>query len=149
MNERIIEIILYLINQIRKDIPIESIDVKGLTSDGYTDAEIGTAFSWIADRAVFGNDSPSSQSNRSFRILHDSERILFRTEAYGYLLLLMQIGLINEVEFEMIINRAHISGSQALGVAEVKEMVSSLLAESSDISFGGSRLMLNSHDTVH
>jgi hypothetical protein len=61
----------------------------------------------------------------------------------------MQIGLIDEVEFEMIINRAHISGSQALGVTEVKEMVSSLLAESSDISFGGSRLMLNSHDTVH
>ena len=54
-----------------------------------------------------------------------------------------------DVELEMIINRAHISGFQALGVPEVKELVSTLLAESGDISFGGSRLMLNAHDTVH
>jgi len=149
MNERIIEIILYLINQIRKDTPIESIDVKGLASNGYTDAEIGTAFSWIADRAVLGAEADPGKANRSFRVLHESERVLFRTEAYGYLLLMMQIGLIDEVEFEMIVNRAQISGYQGLGVAEVKELVSSLLAESGDISFGGSRLMLNSHDTVH
>ncbi len=149
MNERIIEIILYLINQIRKDIPIESIDVKGLASNGYTDAEIGMAFSWIADRAVFGTEADATRSPRSFRILHETERMLFRTEAYGYLLLMMQIGLLNEGEFEMIINRAQHGGYQALGVPEVKELVSSLLAESGDVSFGGSRLMLNSHDTVH
>lgn len=149
MNERIIEIILYLINQIRKDIPIESIDVKGLASDGYTDAEIGMAFSWIADRAVFGSDDEPAKSSKSFRILHDSERMLFRTDAYGYLLLMIQIGLLNEAEFEMIVNRAQISGYQGLGVAEVKELVSSLLAESGDVGFGGSRLMLNSHDTIH
>lgn len=149
MNERIIEIILYLINQIRKDIPIESIDVKGLASDGYTDAEIGTAFSWIADRAVFGNEEEATRSTKGFRILHESERMLFKTEAYGYLLLMMQIGLLDETEFEMIVNRAHVAGFQALGIPEVKELVSTLLAESGDISFGGSRLMLNSHDTVH
>ncbi len=149
MNERIIEIILYLINQIRKDIPIESIDVKGLASDGYTDAEIGMAFSWIADRAVFGTEGEASKTTRSFRILHDSERMLFRTDAYGYMVLMMQIGLLNEGEFEMIVNRAQIAGYQGLGIAEVKELVSSLLAESGDIGFAGSRLMLNSNDTVH
>ncbi len=149
MNERIIEIILYLVNQIRKDIPIESIDVKGLASDGYTDAEIGMAFSWIADRAVFGTEGEATKPSKSFRILHESERMLFRTEAYGYLLLMIEIGLLNEAEFEMIINRAQIAGYQGLGVAEAKELVSSLLAESGDVSFGGSRLMLNSHDTVH
>jgi uncharacterized protein Smg (DUF494 family) len=149
MNERIIEIILYLITQIRKDTPIESIDVKRLASDGYTDAEIGTAFCWIADRAVFGSNGEEPRSSRSFRVLHESERALFKTDAYGYLLLMVQIGLLDDVELEMIINRAHISGFQALGIPEVKELVSTLLAESGDISFGGSRLMLNAHDTVH
>ncbi|MDB5034886.1 MAG: hypothetical protein JWQ98_2127 [Chlorobi bacterium] len=150
MNERIIEIILYLITQIRKDTPIESIDVKHLATDGYTDVEIGTAFCWIADRAVFGATSTAPARNtQSFRILHESERALFQTDAYGYLLLMVQIGLLDEMELEMIISRAHVSGFQALGVGEVKELVSTLLAESGDISFGGSRLMLNAHDTVH
>ncbi len=149
MNERIIEIILYLINQIRKDTPIESIDVNGLASDGYTDAEIGAAFSWIADRAVFGVGVSTPEANRSFRILHDTERKLFYADAYGYLLLLTHIGMLDDIDFEMIINRATLSGYHPLDVAEVKEMVSILLAESGDISFGGSRLMLNPHDTVH
>lgn len=149
MNERIIEIILYLINQIRKDTPIELIDVKGLSSDGYTDAEIGAAFSWIADRAVFGDELSTPQGRNSFRVLHDSERSLFRTDAYGYLLLLSQIGLLDDTQLEMLINRAHFSGYQPLTIGEIKEMVASLMIETGDVGFGGSRLLLNSNDTVH
>lgn len=149
MNERIIEIILFLINQIRQDTPMESIDVKGLASHGYTEAEIGAAFSWIADRAVFGATSGSNRRSESFRVLHATERKAFRPDAYGYLLLLTQIGLLDDIDFEMVINRAQFAALQPLSVGEVKEMVGALLAESGDISFGGSRLMLTPHDTVH
>ena len=149
MNERIIEIILYLINQIQKDTPFESLDVRGLDSDGYTQAEIGAAFSWIADRAVFSGTLSPVRTHQSFRVLHDSERRLFRPEAYGYLLLLTQIGLLDDIDFEMVVNRAQIAALQPLALDDIKEMVGALLAESGDLSFGGSRLMLNPHDTVH
>jgi uncharacterized protein Smg (DUF494 family) len=149
MNERIIEIILYLINQIRQDTPIESIDVRGLASNGYTDAEIGAAFSWIADRAVFGGTLGAARTGKSFRILHDTERKLFRSDAYGYLLLLTQIGVLDDIDFEMVVNRAQFAAMQPMNVSEVKEIVGTLLAESGEISFGGSRLMLNPHDTIH
>src|SRR5687768_6691309 len=87
MNERIIDIILYLVNQIRQDTPIELVDVKGLADDGYTDAEIGAAFSWLVDRASFGaNDDTPTERRTAYRVLHESERALFRPEAYGYLI---------------------------------------------------------------
>lgn len=149
MNERIIEIILYLINQIRQDTPMESIDVKGLASNGYTQAEIGAAFSWIADRAVFGAGKSIDRKNASFRILHETERRLFKPEAYGYLLLLLQIGILDEIDFEMVVNRAQFAALQPMTVIEVKQMVGGLLAEAGELSFGGSRLMLNPFDTVH
>ena len=149
MNERIIDIILYLVNQIRQDTPIELVDVKGLADDGYTAAEIGAAFSWLVDRASFGSNDAPNETRTAYRVLHESERALFRPEAYGYLIQLFEIGLLSDVELETIINRAHVSGLYALSICDVKSLVGVLLAESGDLGFGGSRLMLNSHDMIH
>ena len=93
MNERIIDIILYLVTQIRQKTPIEQIDIKRLVSDGYTDAEIGAAFSWLADRTDYGQYDPLTRPRTTFRVLHESERMLFRQDAYGYMLQLVEIGL--------------------------------------------------------
>ncbi len=149
MNERVIEIILYLVSQIRQDTPIEQIDVRHLSTDGYTDSEIGAAFSWIADRTVFGGVERPVKSRTGFRVLHESERSLFEPEAYGYLLQLIEIGVLSDVDLEIILNRAHVAGLSALGVLEVKELVGMLLAESTDVGFNGSRLMLSASDTIH
>jgi Smg protein len=148
MNERIIDIILYLVNQIRQNTPIEQIDLKRLASAGYTDAEIGAAFSWLADRSELSPGERVSTPRRAFRVLHDQERALFKLEAYGYLLQLLEIGLISDMEFEMIINRAHLAGFTALTIADIKELTMTLLAESSD-SGSGSRVMLQGQDTIH
>jgi Smg protein len=148
MNERIIDIILYLVTQIRQKTPIEQIDIKRLVSDGYTDAEIGAAFSWLADRTDYGHYDPLTRPRTTFRVLHESERMLFRQDAYGYMLQLVEIGLLSDIEFEIIINRAQMAGISSLVIMEVKEMISTLLAESGE-SVGGSRLMLHSQDTVH
>ncbi len=149
MNERIIEIILYLVNQVQHDTPIEFVDVNRLSADGYTDAEIGAACCWLVDHAVFSSPDRSGEDRHGFRILHESERLLFQPEAYGYMLQLREIGLMNETQFETILNRAQVTGLRALSIADVKALIGTLLAESSDMEFGGSRLMLNSHDTVH
>src|SRR5688572_389074 len=152
MNERIIDIILYLVTQIRQETPIEHIDVNRLSAAGYSEAEIGAACSWLVDRATFGTAmAPTAigEPRRSFRVLHESERRMFRPEAYGYLLQLFEIGLVDGGELETIINRAQIASLYALDTAEVKSLIGLLLAESGDLSFGGSRLMLNSHDVVH
>lgn len=128
---------------------MEAIDVRGLASNGYTQAEIGAAFSWIADRTVFGGGPTSDGRSRSFRVLHDIERRLFKSDAHGYLLLLTQIGILDEIDFEMIINRAQFAALQPMTIEEVKQLVGAHLAEAGEFGFGGSRLMLNPYDTVH
>jgi Smg protein len=148
MNERIIDIILYLVNQIRQNTPIEQIDLKRLVSAGYTDAEIGAAFSWLVDRSEFGPGERMASPRRTFRVLHEQERALFKREAYGYMLQLVEIGLLSDIEFEVIINRAHLAGFSALGINDVKEMIMTLLAEFAE-SGSGSRVMLQAQDTIH
>lgn len=148
MNERIIDLILYLVSQIRKNTPIDSIDVKVLSADGYTDAEIGAAFSWIVDQEAF---RPLDQLTRrtGFRVLHEAERAIFPPDAYGYLLQLMEIGILNDFDLENLINRMHFGGSPPLSVRDIKDLIPMVLAERSEDRFDGTRLMLNAHDTVH
>ena len=148
MNERIIDLILYLVSQIRKNTPIDSIDVKVLSADGYTDAEIGAAFSWIADQESF---RPLEQMMRrpGFRVLHEAERAIFPPDTYGYLLQLLEIGILNDIDLENLINRMHISGSLPLSVRDIKDLLPMVLAERDEERFAGTRIMLNAHDTTH
>lgn len=148
MNERIIDLILYLVSQIRQKTPMDSIDVKVLAADGYTDAEIGAAFSWLVDQEAFR--SPDHLSRRSgFRVLHESERAIFPPEAYGYLLQLMEIGILTDFDLENILNRMHFGGVAPLTIRDVKDLIPLVLAERVEESFDSTRLMLNAHDTVH
>ncbi len=48
--ERIIEIIFFLLNEIRDNTPLTDIDLKPLSTRGFSETEISTAFSWLIDR---------------------------------------------------------------------------------------------------
>jgi len=148
MNERIIDLILYLASQIRKNTPIDSIDVKVLSADGYTDAEIGAAFSWIVDTRIFHMVGKERRRSR-FRVLHEAERAIFPPDAYGYLLQLIEIGILNDRDLENLINRMHCGGSPPLSVRDIKDLIPMVLAEQDEDSFDSTRLMLNTHDTIH
>jgi len=149
MNERIIEIILQLAAQIRCNIPLDKVDTRPLVAGGYTDVEIGAAYSWLADRVVFGRHSLDT-SKGGFRILHETERGLFDRESYGYLILLSQIGLIDDVDFELVVARIQ---SMNLGgpiqLVELKHTVTTIVAETAGDPPGLPRLMLGADDTVH
>jgi len=54
MQERIVEIILFLINEMRSDKKLGDVDVNALTREGYTHSEISTAFSWLFDKIQVG-----------------------------------------------------------------------------------------------
>lgn len=149
MNERIIEIILYLITRLQKNSEIRQTDFARLTDDGYSEAEIGAAFSWIAGREVLGVAQPQPAASKSFRVLHEMERRLFRTEAWGYVLQLVGIGLISSAQVEAVIEHARMIAFESLMVEDVKQIVANLLMESGDPNIMSAQAMLRAGDTVH
>ncbi len=54
MQERIVEIILFLVNELRSNKRLSDVDVSSLTRDGYTQSEISSAFSWLFERLSVG-----------------------------------------------------------------------------------------------
>lgn len=81
------------------------------------------------------------------RVLHAAERSVISTEAYGYLLELYNIGVLDENNLESLIENAMMSNQDKLSMKAMKEMVASLIFGR---SFGGpNRMFLHGSETVN
>lgn len=152
MREKIVEIIVYLMGELRNNIPLGEIDLSVLTSNGYTPTEIGPAFSWLYEKINLGENvvkEISKSSPHSHRVLHDAERMVFTPEAHGYLIQLRELGVISEEDIETVIDRVMLADYVAAGIQETKSIVASILLEGEDSRGAGSRVMFNGKDTIH
>jgi Smg protein len=110
-----------------------------LKSNGFTENEISSAYSWVLDQIQ--SDSQfllnNADSDGSFRILSDQERRIFTTEALGYMLQLNYLGLINNSQMELILDRGSLLGSTPIDLEQLKLIIGSMLfREFDDIEIG-------------
>ncbi len=148
MQERIVEIILFLVNELRSNKRLNDVDVSLLTRDGYTQSEISSAFSWLFERISAGKSVTdiTSGDGTSHRILNDAEKMVFESQAYGYLIQCQQLGLLNNIDVETIIERIMMAGFTAVGLPEIKSFVAGYLF---DIENSNGQITLGLNDTIH
>ncbi len=144
MQERLIEIIVYLLGEFKQ--PQEDDNYKDLSKQlvnlGYTESEINLAFSWIFNhlqeqQAAMEGEFEYGPS--SSRILHDVERMIISAEAYGYLLQMTHLGLLSDFELELVIERALSIGTSNISIDDVKSIAASIIfgTESGSNSYKG------------
>ena len=149
MQERVLEILVVLIGafyQQRGSLHnIEALS-QGLLGQGYTENEINTAFSWFAERlhaqSVEASDENVREYGSGHRILHAIERLILSPEAYGYLIQLRELGLIDGLQMEMIIERAMLMGSNDIGEEDIKAIASSVIFENEGLVPGQGEYMM-------
>lgn len=151
MQEKVIEIIIYIVSEMRNNKRISEIDLDKLNTDGYTDAEINSAFTWIFSKIDSGEKIlfEKTGKSKSHRVFHSSEKNILSPEAIGYLIQMKEFGIISELDEELIIDRIFLSGYQKAGKEEIKLVISSLLFDFESKSNPMNRLMLQNNDTVH
>lgn len=151
MFERIIEIIVYMIAEMKHKKSLFDINVKDLKELGYTNSEISTAFSWIADNAELEPEKLKISTDRpgAFRILHDGEIDLFTKEAYGDLLQYHTLGLVSNEQIEAIIERVVLTSHSRLDRNQLKSLMADILFESAQNSLDSNRFMLRGNETIN
>ena len=150
MKEKVVEILVYIMSEIRENKRISDIDIKDLQSKGYTQSEISAAISWIYDNIQPGEHDyrgPIRAREGSRRIFHDAEKGVISTEAQGYLVQLHELGLLDDRDLELVIERAMLSGYEKLTVPELQEIVAAVLFSKGGAARGG--FLMNSGDTIH
>lgn len=133
MNERVVEILIYLMSEIRENHgDMEQINgiSKDLKKQGYTENEINTAFSWLFERIKSDTQqlyqSEHTSTVHSYRMLHEVEKIVITPAAYGYILQLQRLEIIDVNEVEQVIERAMMLGVSKVDVNDIKAIVASL-----------------------
>jgi len=150
MQGKLIEILIILMREINNR-GMENGQMELISGEllnlGFTEHEISTAFSYVMERMNLLQDAPEPDP-RSFRVLHDIERVFLSSEAYGYLLQLQTLGLISVDEMEKIIERALMMSAPKLGVNEVKSIVVEILFDTNEMTgFEGENII--PEDIVH
>jgi uncharacterized protein Smg (DUF494 family) len=153
---RVMEIILFLVGEMRRNKQLGDIDLGKLADRGYTESEVSTAFSWLFDKMALS----VTQSNVSrlpkkleigkapFRIYHDLEQSFLSSEARGYLIQLRELGLLADSEMELLIDRLWFTGSQSVGMEAVRDLATAIIFDFDDSTNTGSRMMLHVTDRV-
>ena len=152
MNEKIIEIIIFVLSELKQNKNISEVDVDKLIDLGYTNSEISTALSWLVDRAEFADDTTVNQTQpreSSFRVLHTAESDLFTKDAWGELIQLSSLGLLTNDNLESLIERAALTGLQKIDVDQLKAYVASTVFHVQVQDFPGSRVMLSGSDLIN
>jgi len=110
-----------------------------LKSNGFTDNEISSAYSWVLDQLQ--SDSQfvleDTQSIVSTRILTEQERRHFASDAIGYLLQLKYLGLISDALMEVILERATLMGAMPIELDQLKIIIGALLFREPDFIEAG------------
>ena len=152
MQERIIEIIVLVISELRQKKSFGDVDIEILQKLGYTKAEISTAFSWLVDRVEFPDKFTQidySTDNMSFRVLHDVEKELFTTEAWGELIQLNTLGIVTNEHIEQLIEKTIMSGIIQIDSSHLKRFVANILFHAHVNDSMGSRIMLTGNDSIN
>lgn len=148
MKEKVVEILVLIMSEIQGNKRITDIDMQALQNKGYTPSEINAAISWIYDNMQLNDREhriPSEARTGSRRVFHSAEKSVIPTEAQGYLLQLQELGLIDDRDLEMVIDRAMMSGYEKISIEELQEIVASVISAKG----GGKGFMLNMGDSIH
>jgi uncharacterized protein Smg (DUF494 family) len=148
MKERVVELLILLMSELRGDKQLVEVDMSELQERGYTSSEITQALSWLHDHLQQGSESTTvaSKGQGSRRVLHEAEKGVIPTEGQGYLIQLVELGLLGDRDLETVIERAMLSGYERVTLDELREIVAGVLSAREQ---GPNRMYLNNEDTIH
>jgi uncharacterized protein Smg (DUF494 family) len=158
MQHNLVDLIVYLAKRLRMGDSISDIMTDG--SKKYDKSEISAAYSWILQRYPPGKTTsqPDTSLNgykrlakeisarnkaklhhsedieHNHRVLHYAERLLITPDAYGYLLELVEIEIIDQTTMEAIIDKVMFHSAEQITLESVKLMIQEYLFESQKVA---------------
>ncbi len=138
MRDRILEIVVFMVDFIQeKKGQMSSTEELSSTlkTMGYSDLEISSAYAWLMERfddspEKYFSDFPKVQTSN--RVLTEYERQLLIPEAQGYLFKLLHLSLINQEQFEAVVERSTLFGTQQVTLDQLQMIISTVIFKDLD-----------------
>jgi uncharacterized protein Smg (DUF494 family) len=149
--ERIIDLIILLMLEMKHSRQIGKKEIDKLSELGYSDNEINSAFVWIYSKLAQGEKQFSNIKDtiNSHRFLDEFEKRKITPESFGYLMQLRELGIVNDFDVELLIEKIMLSDYIDLNAEEIKQLIFSHLMETGDKQTGNNRININIKETLN
>ena len=144
MRERFLDIVTLLARYLfeeRRPLDDQEAITEELVADGYDPQDIREAFEWLerAPAAREGGAAPAdlARPDHSTRVLTPAEALKITAPAYGVLVRLRQLGLIDASMQERVLERAMGVDVDEIGVDEIKAITAFFLFDESPLDVRG------------
>jgi uncharacterized protein Smg (DUF494 family) len=146
MRNSIVDLIIFLAKRIRLG---ESLaEIRDDAINRYNPSEISAAYSWILQKHPDVAAAKKKDKEKNHRVLHFAERMLITPEAYGYLLEMVNIGIIDNKSLETIIEKVMFQSTEPVDLDKIKKIVEQNLF-GSDYVFKNHSNLLRGNETIN
>jgi uncharacterized protein Smg (DUF494 family) len=152
MTAKIVEVVAEILEGINNKYSFEELNQKLLTSKKFDQQTVSAAFSLIYDKVLDNRvikNSGKNNSSRTFRFLTEQESEVIGLENYNYLLHLYNVGLLDVVDFEMILEQIMMFPEDTVTRDDINWTIFVALLDINAELLPGSRLLLYSSDTIN
>ena len=149
--ERFIDLVVLIMLELKNSSQIGQKEIDKLSELGYSKSEINSAFDWIYTKLAYGKKEYSTVENtvNSHRFLDEIEKRIISSEAFGYLMQLRELGIVNDFDTEILIEKSMLSGFTNIDSDEIKQIISLYLIEREDSKTNNNRIKINIKDTIN
>jgi len=152
MTSKIVEVLAKILEGLGNNYSIEEVNRSLMKNKQFDKQTLGIAFSLIYDK-VLSKKMPEKdkemKKKRGIRFLSDSEKGTLGIDNYNYLIHLMNVGLLEMDNLEIILDQITIFPESTVTRREINWVILLALVEFDSEILPGSRMLLYSSDTVN
>ena len=153
MTEKIVEVLAEILERLKKNSSLEEVNKVLSKNKRFDEQTLSAAFSLVFDKVLTQRivaGKKSSHSNKSnFRLLTDEEKEVIGIENYNYILHLYNVGLLDYIDFEMILEQIMLFPSESITRDDINWTIFISLVDFNADLLPGSRLLLYSSDNIN
>lgn len=152
MTSKIVEVLAKILEGLSNDRSIEDVNRSLIKSHSFDRQILGIAFSLIYDKVLVrkpSNESKNKNSLKGMRVLSEKEMDILGIDNYNYLLHLINVGLLDQENLEIILDQIMIFPESKVTRKEINWIILLSLVEFDSEILPGSRVLLYSSDTVN
>lgn len=151
MTAKIVEVLAKILEALSNNYSLEEVNTSLSKDKAFDKQTVSTAFSWVLDKRLA--NLPLSQNknikNNSIRILSEEEKELLGLENYKYLTHLLAVGLLRDVDLDLILEQVALYPGDVITKDEINWLILFSLVGFDENILPGSRVLLYSSDTIN
>lgn len=151
MAAKIVEVLAKILDGLNKNFSLEEVNLSLVKNKEFDRQTVGVAFSLVYDKVLSNKLNPKKRkkSSNNFRILSEDEKEILGIENYNYLMHLYNVGLINSIDVETILEQVGLYPENTITKEDINWIILISLIDFNSEILPGSRILLYSSDTIN